>query len=109
MGVELQDVGFIEVVINNEMKRLDLWEVNNRLFAIGHEHRGKAATEYHAAVAEYIKQLGFPECSHWLADQFVLKITGAVNALKNSAAGESKPGSPASTAPQSSLSGAPTS
>lgn len=79
-------------------QRLDLWKVNNRLFALQTEYEGKPLVDFHQAVVEYLQQLGFPECSHMLAASFIAAVRDAMEALqKKSANGSANAGSHAFT------------
>ena len=80
-------------------KELDLWQVNNRLYQMQLEFEGKPLTDFHAAVVQYLTELGFPTCSQMLADEFVGAIRQAVAEAKKKA-GSASPSaaSPASTA-----------
>jgi len=78
-------------------KTFDLWDVNNHIYDLQQKFKNRPAHEYHAAVVEYLKTLGFPPVSHRFADALIGRITARVQELKNDPAGESLPNSPDST------------
>jgi hypothetical protein len=92
--IDLDDDGFIPVKINGVEKRLDLYLVNNRLYELGRQKAGKPDHEYIAGVVELLAELGFPDCSHRLADRFVVGVNETLASLKNVSGGGPKPGSP---------------
>lgn len=96
-----EDIGRAVVVIGGVEVSIDLYEANNRIYELATEFREKPTHEYHAALVNYIQSLGFPACSHYLADRFGASVVQAVEDLKKKAGGEQTPGSPASTAQQS--------
>lgn len=81
-SIELEDLGFVTIAIGGVSQRLDLFAVNNKLWDLAKAHEGKSATDYHSAVVEFLKTLGFPECSHYLADKFIRAIWSAVDDIK---------------------------
>jgi hypothetical protein len=107
--MELTDVGFLDVTINGVLQRLDLYYVNNRLYELGRQFSNKPAPEYHTAVVQLLVELGFPDCSHHLADRFVRGIVEKVKQLGNAGSGTPTLGLPASTEQAPSASPAATS
>src|SRR5436190_1128226 len=97
--MQLDDIGFLDVTINSVMQRLDLYYVNNRLYELGRQFSNKPAPEYHAAIVQLLVELGFPECSHHLADRFVRGIAERVKQLGNGGSGTPTLGLPGSTVP----------
>jgi hypothetical protein len=100
--ITLDDDGFVQVRIGDAEQRLDLYDVYNHLQEVKRRTDGKPGYEFHAAVCGYLKGLGYPECSHRLADRFAVEIAEAVGRLSFPGGGGPNPGSPASTAPESS-------
>lgn len=92
-----QDIGYVTVLLDGVEVRLDLFSVNNRLYELVQEHRGKSSGEFYAAAIDYIRSLGFPEVSHHAADRFMRAIWERMKQVKKADAGESRPESPAST------------
>jgi hypothetical protein len=104
MSIDLNDDGFEMVYLKDAegkvlfKKELDLWETQNHIFDLQEKFKGKPHFEFHAAVVDYLKKLGFPPVSHRFADRLVGQLNAKVKELKNAPAGDPSPGSPASTA-----------
>lgn len=100
--LDLDDDGWMEVKLGDAPpKRLDVFEVNNRLFELGQQFPGREnVTKYLQGVRDYLGELGFPGVSLRAADKFSAGVIGRVNALGNGRGGAgNSPASPASTDP----------
>jgi hypothetical protein len=100
------DDGYVTVCVAGSEQRLDLYDVYTNLLDIFAGHQDSAAG-CNAALADYLKGKGFPEVSHYAADQFARQVFARVEALrKNSVAGAGAgspaPAADASTAPTTS-------
>jgi len=61
---------------------MDLYQLNNRIYALAVAYEGKPATEFHAAVRRMLQEHGFPDCSDRLADRLCRKVREALEELK---------------------------
>lgn len=100
-GLSDPDEGYLFVACRAgaEPVKVDAFEANNRIAALGAEYGDKPLHEYHAAVVRVMQDMGLPPVSHYKAVQFVEAVRAEVARLEGkSAAGNSTtPASPAST------------
>lgn len=92
-----EDTGYAVVKLGGVEKRIDLWMLSNKFSEITEAHKGKSAVEWLQAVADALAAEGFPEMSHFAARELMSAVWKRAGELKNSDAGETRPGSPAST------------
>lgn len=101
MIISLQDIGQAQVALEGVSQTVDVVAANNKLGEIQAKH-DKDANAGNEAVLDYMVELGFPRCSHFIACAFATHIAERMktlqDSLKNVGSGESKVGSPASTA-----------
>jgi hypothetical protein len=99
--MKLLDIGKAEITIEETAVSLDVVQVNNQLAEIQEKHKENASTG-NEAVLDYMVELGFPRCTHYIACAFAAAMADRMNdlkeSLKNVASGGPKVGSPASTA-----------
>ena len=105
---KLKDRGFFSLTIEDAhgeevTQDLNLWKVCNYLHRLQLDFQGKSIVDFHDAVAEYLKELGYPTCSHQLADDFIATIRDAVAKTQKKSDGNSSPSAdlPDSTASMS--------
>jgi hypothetical protein len=79
-AINLEDDGFIYVKIDGVEQRLDLFQLNNEIFAIMEKY--KTASEQNAAIAELVQAKGFPPVSHKLACNLANAVQNAMESLK---------------------------
>jgi hypothetical protein len=116
LKIEIEEDGLVPVSITarnpdtNETdtveRMIDLWAAHNALWQIQQETKGKSPTERDRRVVDYLISLGFPSCSHRVADKFVGAVADAVLTLKKKDGSGTNAASPGSTASPSSASAA---
>lgn len=84
-AILLEDDGYVLIEIGDVEVRLDVFQVNNRLWEIGKKAQDKPLNDYHVAVVDFMVSLGLPSCSHRLASKFIDTIADQVEALKKKA------------------------
>jgi hypothetical protein len=72
--IVIEERGWADVKLGSVVKNLDLWKTCGELQEIGEGCENKSLKDYHEAIRLYIKELGFPECSHNTASNFVRAI-----------------------------------
>jgi hypothetical protein len=89
--IELEEQGFVDVAVKDAdsdevvSKRLDLYQLNNRMTEICNRLADKPVEQLQAIV-DMLSEMGFPTCSHRLAAQLYKAITERIAELD----GESK-------------------
>jgi len=104
-----EDDGFITVKIADTEQRLDLYQVHNQLVELRRRLEGKPTHETHQAVVDLLKERGFPDCSHRLADRFAVAVSERVAELEATAKKKGPSSESASLTPSSAASTAPAS
>lgn len=102
--LDIEDVGYITMRLKAggevvEVGNLDLFALSIKLGDLGREHpKAEQAGDYLRAVVDYLKTLGFPEVSLYVADAFARRVNAEVAALQKKSQDATTPASPASTA-----------
>lgn len=95
------DLGFVTVQIGGVEQRLDLFEEAAALSKLSGQHDGEVGL-FNAAVAQRLRQAGFPEVSHLTADRFASGIFARLQTvreeIKKKGSACDSASSPASTA-----------
>lgn len=89
------DDGYVTFRIGGVEVKLDVWEVNNKVFAFHQQNSSKDENEYADGLVSLMESLGFPRGSHRLAHRFVQAIQQQVESIKKK--GDGSAASPAST------------
>mgnify|MGYP001595295017 CR=1 FL=1 len=95
MKINLEEDGFVDVEFGGATVTLDLFDVNNRLFELEQQNKGKPQSEFNAAIVDLMAGLGLPRCSHRVAVRFHDSIAEEMLSLKKKQS--PMPDSPAST------------
>jgi hypothetical protein len=103
--LDLEDVGYITVRLKAgdggeavEVGNLDLFAMSIKLGDLGREYpKAEHAGDYLRGVVDYLKSLGFPEVSLYVADAFARRVNAEVDALQKKSRDGTSPASPAST------------
>lgn len=99
--LEIPDSGTVTVRVRGEEHTLDAYETYNRVIQIQNDcaDADLPAHEFHARVVALLESRGLPRLNHFQADQFVQRLTKAVDELGKAPGTGPTPDSPPSTAP----------
>jgi hypothetical protein len=75
------DDGFINLTIGDVTVTLDVWEINDKLYALHQSAKDKGDDAYGDALLGFIQGLGYPPCSRRIAQRFVEAIGARVKEL----------------------------
>lgn len=89
--IQIEETGFLPVVIGGVELPLDLYLVHNRLSELRTESEGKSAGDFYESVKAYMAELGYPEVSHQTADKFAIAIWTHVGELQKKAQSAESP------------------
>jgi hypothetical protein len=90
-----EDDGWVVLKIGTFEKRVDVFELNNRMVTHDERHRNAERADYDAALVRLFAEAGLPELSHRAAQRVYAAVSERVEGLKKKDA-ESAP-SPGST------------
>lgn len=84
--IEITEDGYAEVALADAnggkvTLQVDVYRAFNRLCEVDRFMSDQPMSKRHQAIVDFLKELGFPECSHRVADQFGVAIAERVKEL----------------------------